>query len=430
MSFQSVSSLPHAPIPPTFSANVNSLSRLGKTIAKLEKMEMDGGRAYAIQKATEDTATSLGSRMLVVSGVAEAVEVLFNELLETGVVYGVIGPVAQRFNHLFQGLAKKGLDASQQKVLDGLEGQSIQKMNAAPAIKARLAPARLATFLSAIAVSCLFGQSAIIYAKNILTAYSFNKDSFSGLLHLKGENTMDPSSSPTVQKSKKRIGQLTLATLGVVGGSSILARFGHQLTGGVQKAIHSLAGAFDFDRAKKGGKLMMGMTRNHLMGFMAIAFAAYLDAARDKLERQETAPRLLIIFANLLFFKGAFDKHVVLPVAKKFAPELVKGNELLKYPELKKQGVLKTLTPKRLRAVRRFKNGLFLAPYVFGTVIVSATNSVLNRYFTKKRFQKDYVAPVIEHMSVLDRKPLKPLGAFSFKNTKNLKPSTQVAFSA
>lgn len=398
-----LNSLAHPAAQPTFSG-LSSAGTFTKTIARLEKLEMNGGKAYAVQKAVEDTATSLGSRMLVVSGLAEATEVLFNELLETGVVYGVIGPVAQRFHRLYKRLALQGVQGNSVSNVSKLADESLS--NVSGKALQHVAPARLATFLSAIAVSCLFGQSAIIYAKNILTALSFKKESFSGLLHLKHETITNPKDSPTVQKSLKRIGQLALATLGIVGSSAALARYGHQLSGRFQQRVQKLAKIFDFDMAQKAGKLSMGMTRNHLMGFMAIAFAAYLDAARDGLERQETAPRLLIIFANLLLFKGAFDKHVVLPLAKKFAPELVKGDQVLKYPQLNQANVFKKLTPQRQNVLRSVKNGLFLAPYVFGTVIVSATNSILNRYFTKKRFQQQYVQPVAKHMAQLDRAPL------------------------
>lgn len=421
---------------PTFSKGL-SLGRLSQIIKKAESFEEAGGKAYAVQKATEDTLTSLGSRMLVMSSVAEGAEILFNELLETAVVYGLISPVGDFFNKHYTRLAQRRQPVHQKAYLEPLEDLIKKKANQTSTIDAKtlskqvkkVSAVRLASFASMLAVACLFAQSSIVYAKNIVTAYSFKKDSYSGMLSYKGDTIADPAKSEVVQKSVRRIGQLAAATTGVIGASALMARFGGGLMvskfgRGFQKGVEKLGKFFDFsiqrnaDTGKillnKAGRAQLDMTLPHLGGFMAIAFGAYMDAARDKLERQETAPRLLIIFANLLFFKQFFDKKILHPFIKKHMPDLIQADKraknfgkVLSYKQLKEK--IAHLPRKQQKRFLRFKQLNFLAPYVFGTIIVSCTNSVLNRLFTKRRFQQNYVKPVLKKMASLDKKPLRPL---------------------
>lgn len=435
---------PSSRVQPTFSKGL-PMGRLSQFISKAERFEQVGGKAYAVQKATEDTLTSLGSRMLVVSSLAEGAEILFNELLESAVVYGLISPVGDFFNKHYTRLAQKSSPlppALYREPLADVIKQSQQSINrfsdtasVSRQVK-KLSAVRLASFASMLAVASLLAQSSIIYAKNILTAYSFKKDSYAGMLNLKGDVVVNPAQSDVVQKSIKRIQQLVIATAGIVGASALLARFGgghmtSQVGKLLQHGIQQLARLFDFSIQRhkvthqvllnKAGRAQLGMTIAHLGGFMAIAFGAYMDAARDKLERQETAPRLLIIFANLLFFKNLFEQKILHPFIKKRIPELIQLDktasnfgEVLSYKALTQK--IAHLPRQQQRRFLRFKQLNFLAPYVFGTLIVSCTNSVINRLFTKRRFQQDYVQPVFKKMSALEHHPLRPV-SFSFSNT-------------
>ena len=131
---------------------------------------------------------------------------------------------------------------------------------------------------------------------------------------------------------------------------------------------------------------------------MGLSVLAYLDSARDHLERVETASRLLIVLPYLARGQGLLQKLMLKGGSKYFTPILKNGifqkNEQAKALEVLAQEALDkhpndlSAAARELTQPLRQKGILTGVPLAFGVLGTGVGVGVLNRFWTQYRYQK------------------------------------------
>ncbi len=361
-----------------------------RVLAQAAKVS-EGGQVSPHLKAFQDTAVAWVPKTFVSRSKSELSELTFLEFLESLLVY-YSAPLAGSyvFKPLLRRVAGKGLDSS-------WLGKALPEIPASQ-LK-RVLPVKAAMILASVGMTLLAGEYVIIYAKNLLTARVFKKDRFSDVVGLSGGQMKSEADSETVQKARRRIKQCLMLSLGVLGASLGLARFG----GGVkflQKPLEKLVRHFDFALDSKG-RYQLG--RNQMLALMGLAVPAYLDAARDNLERVETVSRLALVLPYLAFGQEFLQKRLQGPLGRKF-PEMLASDGSVKTMETLAADALAAarqkllggsteqltkLAAEELRRPLRGKNLLFGIPLLVGVLGTGVGVGLLNRFWTAHRYKRE-----------------------------------------
>jgi len=317
----------------------------------------------------------------------ETTEFSFLELAESSLLYFALPFVGnQVFKPLFTKLAQKEL------------GKAATKETAEMGVKA-------ATILSTFGVTLVGGEFMTHYVKNLMTAKIFKKDRFSDIVNLSQGQIQDDGPSQVVQKCQKRIKQCLAACGGILGASVILAKgsasqkeniFSKLFSKPASKSAAFLTDKLSF--SEKNGKLFL--SKHQMRLYMGLAVFAYLDSARDKLERVETATRLALILPYLAFGQGYFENKMLQAFPAFFKPLLKNPN--LKKPTAKDILSLRELADKTMAGAKHIptqaatdfadplkrKAVLVGAPLAFGIFGTGIGVGLLNRFWTKYRYNQ------------------------------------------
>lgn len=373
-----------------FNQILNHSSPMQGAVGKMVAMR-EGTQGLSHTTFLQDTAVGLLPKSAVSRSKTELAETTFLELLESGLVYYIM-PLAGSglFKRLFHKAAGSGKA--------GFSHLNVPVDRIPKAELARVLPVRAGIILSTLGAALFGGEYVINYGKNLMTTSVFKQDRFSDVVNLSEGTVTETGNSPVARKAKERIGQALLATAGILGGSLVLARFGGRIPK-LQGPLRKLVKTFDFNIDGKGG---YHLGRNQLLAFMGLSVPAYLDAARDGLERMEVASRLALILPYLAFGQGFLEKGLSKLMGRKF-PEIV--NETGGIKSLKdlmaeaaeraaqkvgngNESALLKQTVLEMRRPLLGKNLLFGIPLAVGILGTGLGVSLMNRCWTAYRFKK------------------------------------------
>lgn len=289
---------------------------------------------------------------------------------------------------------------------------------------------RAATIMSTVGVTLVGGEFITHYVKNLITAKVFKKDRFSDVVNLSHGQIKSTEHSDVVEKCEKRIKQCLAGCAGIIGASLLLAKNPTKL-GLITKASEGLVKHLNFAEGKNG-KLCLG--KNQMRLYMALAVFAYMDSARDKLEKVETASRLAVILPYLAVGQQLLEKGMLKFLPDYLSPILNKSGKKVNVKSLSDLAKLAKSNAKTSEEAatvfadslkrKAVYTGVPLAVGIFGTGIGVG---LLNRFWTKYRYQKQMAeqqapaarATVCPALNTLSQSmPLPAIGAASsFPNT-------------
>lgn len=406
-------------------------SRLGRALAFQEGQ--GGGTAM---KFMQDTGSAWLPKILISRSKAEGAEVSFLEFGESAMTYALpmfLGPGLA--NSLFKLLGKnKGFE---KHLLTQTYDELRKTGDQAAASKAMTAKA--AIILSTIGGIGLWGESLVNYGKNLMTAKVFKKDKFSDVINL-GQGQQQPANfddSPQVRKSKKRIKQATAAFGGLLGSAFLLAKFGHR-SDAIKALSDKVVRHLDFDFARSiQEKATYGLgNRKGLLGaIMLTCSLPYLDSARDGYERLETALRLPLVFAYILYGQEIIQKGMIKGFPGLFESVLDNSNKVMTVQEIAEAALKKaangshTMTDTmRTQAASEMQRGLLTkgltiaAPLASGILITGLGLGLLNRFITAYRFKKHHnKVEQADFTSPAGQSPFMP-GQFNSMPAPNFQP--------
>jgi hypothetical protein len=340
---------------------------LGKA---MRVQEGDGG----LSKVTfiQNNLVALLPKWLVSRSMLESGEFSFLEGAESSLLYFVLPLLGNKaFQPLFKSIAKK--DANHVGV-------------------------KAATILSTFGVTLLGGEFMTHYVKNLITAKVFKKDRFSDVVNLSQGTMKSNEPSHVVKKCENRIKQCLLGCAGILGVSAILAKgSGKDKQDVISKSARFLVERLDFVRGKNG-KLCLSPRQMRL--YMALSIYAYLDSARDKLERVETASRLAVILPYLAFGQGLLVKGMLKNFPKYF--ESIVKDPTVKDPAKREIKGIHELAEKAWTDANRDatkarqlfadplkrKAVLTGVPLAFGVFGTGIGVGLLNRFWTQYRYKE------------------------------------------
>ncbi len=393
-------------------AHVLKQSKLAKALAFQE-----GQGGGTTMKFLQDTGTAWMPKILISRSKAEGAEVSLLEFGESAMTYALPTLFGPGLANLFFKVSGKS-EGFRKQLLTQTFDQLKTEGNSEAAHRAMAAKAGI--ILTTIGGIGLWGESLVNYGKNLMTAKVFKKDTFSDVINLgqsSGQSfastTNDSSAiddSPKVRKAKRRIVQATAAFGGILGSSFLLARFGHRFDW--SKALsRKMVKHLDFDFAhKEGGKVAFGLgNRKGMLGaIMLTCSIPYLDSARDGYERLETAIRLPVVFAYILYgqefvqklmfktfpglFRGALDEKSQLLSTQQIAQNVVQqhwkaGQDWS--PEVQQ----KVLADMRRPMVSKAMTVAF--PLLSGILVTGIGLGLFNRLLTSYRFKKQAQQPAV-----------------------------------
>jgi hypothetical protein len=364
-------------------------------------MMKEGQNGRAKVTFVQDTLVALLPKAMVSRSKTELSEVGFLEILESALIYFTApmlgGPV---FKKVFGSMLPKGIDPA-------LLTKPIKEV---PKDKLRhVLPAKAGVIVTALVLTGIGGEYIINYARNLMTARVFKKDKFSDVVNLSNGELKAGEQSSVVDKSWKRIYQVIGACAGIFGLSLAGVKYAPKIMseGFIRGPLKSLVKFFDFQFVKGA----YGLTKNQMGAYMALSVPAYIDSARDGLEKWESATRLGIVLPYLLWGQDWIEGLI----REKFSSITRCGkdgvNRVLSLEELAKESIekaikkgcysvtdttnLSKLDPKLLQAAaQEFRRplrdkamhvGIPLGVGILGTGIGIG---LLNRYWTKYRFEK------------------------------------------
>jgi hypothetical protein len=344
---------------------------LGKA---LQLKEGDNGLSYLT--FLQDTLVALIPRAIVSRSNAELTESTFLELMESAVLYCGLPVLGDKvFKPLFNKVA-------------GVKPLAVGK-TLTTEMEAKLIRSKAATILSTFGLALIGGEYVIHYTKNLITAKMFNKDSFSDVVNLSPGQMKSSQASPVVNHSQNRIKQCLAACGGILAGSFLLAR-GPANFKLLEKTAHGLVKHLNFEKTKKGG---LCLSQRQMEMYMGLSVLAYLDSARDNLERVETGSRLLILLPYLARGQGWLQNGLLKYLPSQFknimnAEKGAKTLEQLAQEALNRAGQDPQKAAKLLATPLRQKAFLTGAPLTFGILGTGIGVGLLNRFWTQYRFQK------------------------------------------
>jgi hypothetical protein len=381
---------------------IKELPPMQRGIGKLLMMK-EGQYGRSHMTCLQDTLVALVPKAMISRSKTELSEVGFLEVLESLLIYYSVPLIGGKaFNKLFGALLPKE-DR-------GLLTKTIKEI---PKTKLRsVLPAKAGIIITALTLTGIGGEYIINYARNLMTAQVFKKDKFSDVVNLSKGTIKTGEKSSVVEKSRHRIYQVLGICGGLLTASMLGARYGPKIMsdGFVKGPLKSMVRFFDF-QFHNGS---YGLTKNQMGTYMALSVPAYLDSARDKLETWESATRLGIVLPYLLWGQDWIESLIreKFPLITRDAGSENGANRVLSLEELAQEATERALEKKRLcetafqelpaalkadvlqDAAKEFQAplrakalhvGIPLAVGVLGTGIGIG---LLNRYFTKYRFEQ------------------------------------------
>jgi hypothetical protein len=242
-----------------------------------------------LQQLGIDTTTVLAPKMPFVRSKAQLFEEIFLEVVEDLAFYLTVPLVAPL---LAKKLFAKPLGTTEDAIGTRLGRKAMQ----APK---QLIAAKAGTLLGALAVASAF-EYMIQPVKAAITAKKFKIKNFTAVAGLEeGRTQLKEGESDPILKAKRRGWQTALVTAVALLGAAFAPKAilrNEKLLAAARKAIKYV----DFDSREN----TFGLSRSLLALVIGSGVASYLDAARDSLERKETATRLLFVVPGLLFGKA------------------------------------------------------------------------------------------------------------------------------
>jgi len=406
-------------------SNLRGMNRVGGKILGLN--EGTSGVSYTL--FLQHLLTVWSPKAVLSRSIPELFEISFLEIFEMSLVYFGIPLTAKRF--FFPMANRLHKDIPSDHITKSL-GQ-LKKEGISPEKLAKIRSIKGAAALMAMISGSAAIEYALTFAKNLVTLKTFKKDKFSHIASLSSQGETDTSSAnPIHKKAVHRIKAALGVAVGAIGVGLLMAKHGHK-SAGLQKFLEwflhpgKLNGDFKYEidtkkmsaavkaRLKKGmptpwQNIRVGMSEAMNSCFMAVAFVAYMDACRDKLERWEVLPRLAVVMSYLAFGSATVAKLAKAPFMKRF-PDLfkTKTNEYTgkssvvlsklsdiyqdAYAKAKKatpkagHGVWHDAAQKHFASRLPAKIQIFAIPELFGVGLVVALNSFLTRVWTPRVYQ-------------------------------------------
>ncbi len=368
---------------------------------------------------------------------AEIVELTVLDVLETFLVYyGIPLSAGFAFFPALRKLTSKGkLNEAQKQSWMKEMAEPVQilmdkykKTN--PAKLRKLLATKSAAVLMAMVAGGAVWEYALTFFKNVITLKAFNKESFSSVANLSNDKTVDTDNSKVMVRAKKKIATaLSIGAATIVLGT-LLGTVGHKVKG-IDKPLNKFLEVFDFKFDKnKVGKPVVGLSDNLNRFFIANAFIAYIDSARDGLERFEIVSRLSIVLSYLAFGNNMVDRLAVKHYSKngQMKELFIQEKDVRKKPKFKKNGepqmrvkkmhelldgfkaeirkqspdlgekTVKNLARKKFLKVLPNKLKIFFIPQLIGVSIAGFANAGVNRIWTAYRFnQEEHKKAALSH---------------------------------
>ncbi len=360
-------------------------------------------------KFLQDTGSAWLPKILISRSKAEGAEASLLEFGESAMTYALptfLGPGLANLFFKF-GAYRRPFDKAFNKKLLTETYEVLSKASDQKAA-AQAMVTKAAVILSTIGGIGLWGESLVNYGKNLMTAKVFKKDKFSDVINLtpgkiQPQSGYGQEDSPQVKKAKNRIKQVSVGFAGLLGGAFLLARFGHR-SEGVKKISGQVVKHLDFSFAQNAQKkVTYGLgNRKGLLGAMMLTCAIpYLDSARDGYERLETALRLPVVFAYILYGQELIQKGMVKYFPHLFKEALDAQGKVMSTRQIAETALMRAakdsqnLTPEmEAVAAPHIRRGLMaksltvVVPLASGIVFTGLGLGLLNRFLTNYRFKQ------------------------------------------
>ncbi|MCA9806862.1 MAG: hypothetical protein KC476_02810 [Cyanobacteria bacterium HKST-UBA06] len=350
-------------------------------------MNSEGAGGYALNKFIQDLGIAAVPRLTVSRSKTERAEISFIELAESLVYcYGIGGAGKYIFENLMHGLVPKSVGLNKSVLTKSVE--AIEK--GAPQLARHAVSTKAGILMASVGLMAVSAQYSLHFLKNLMTHNVFKQNKFSDVVNLSHGKSVADDHNPVVTKAKRRIvqavsvgGALILAGMG-------LARFGHKLPTPLFNVIKAGVKHLDFAHGKKAYTLSQPLLR---YVFAPINVLGYIDAARDNLERVETATRLAVVVPSLLYgqelLESAMESSVKGSMPHLFNPTgSAKTLKQLATEAVGEAGSLSKAMPTFAKHMAA-KNRIFGAPLLFSILIPGVGVALLNRAWTKYRYNRN-----------------------------------------
>lgn len=314
-----------------------------------------------------DTGGCLVARLGLSRSKDESREISFAELSESALFYFSAPSLAKGTSNLFAKAYNIDKDQfkSSVKYLKNIDPKQLMK------IKAGKFGQILTTF--GVILPVIY---AIAHVRNLLTYSETGKNKFTSVVGL--ENT-----DKTKKREEARSKLSNLAKkLGLISAGTITAGLG--LTGLAKnpKAGKILEPIFDktikyFEFTPKGD---LELAHYGALIYPA-SIAGYFNASRDKYEKMENARRFSITVPLLFFGEKLIQNPIHKTFDKIFKTNVMENGQIKSYKE-----ILKMPDNKKLIKSKNWAYGL---TFVINTMAIAAAVALLNRFETKRQFQKN-----------------------------------------
>lgn len=317
------------------------LNPLVQGAAKFLKMkEGSGGNAH--MQFVQDTAILWAPKAAISRSPIELYETTFVEFIESACFYYVpplLGGMV--LSKLFSKIGKKGFRPSLTELSNPLKmvAGKIQ-----PAGLSRIVPAKLGLAVASVGIATAI-QYALNFIKNVSTEKGFNKNDFSSIIGYSHKIVEKNADTEVSRKAKRRLIQCALASVGLLGGGLLFARYGHLLGEPAMQRLSGVARWFDFDFKQVTNKVTGKVSNrfdlggNQLKILMPFAIYTYIDAARDKLERIEVGCRATITGSYIAYIQPWAERAFNRSYGKVFSHlNIMTGDfaEKIKTPQVQK----------------------------------------------------------------------------------------------
>lgn len=338
-----------------FQAKENVLFKELKSNQKIYNKFIKSQENLSHTRFIQDVTTNWVPKVVFARSLADFTEMTFLEFTESSLFYfapAILGGVFQKaFTKFTPKNFKKDIKENVVKSTD--EILSNPKL-AASGVAKRVLPIKAAILLACVSIPA--AEYALSFAKNLLTLKVFNKSNFSSIANL-DKNKKQAESKEHQDKVRtsahKHITNATKLSAAGLGGSILMARFGHKSEllqklskiilqpGGsifkglnkvgiksekLQKALKTYIN-FDFDTKK--GKL--GLSKGQLVVSTFAGFWGYSEAGKDrgKLDQLEVLTRVPFVMFYTIFGSAIFDNAFkkILQKKNKFTDLINKGED-------------------------------------------------------------------------------------------------------
>lgn len=371
----------------------------------------------------QDVVTNWVPKVVFTRSLADFTEMTFLEFTESALFYfapAILGgALLNQYSKIIpKKLGKEVKENITKPTEELLKDSKLLKNNAAK----RAIPIKAAIILACVAIPA--AEYALSFAKNLLTLKLFKKSDFNNIVNLNKHKKQVESKTHQEKVEKSAINHIKNATklsLTALGGSLLLAKFGHksealqkiskvilQPGGTIYKGLNKLGVKseetekalktyinFDFDT--KNGKL--GLSKGQLVVSTVSGFFGYSEAGKDRgrLDQLEVLTRVPFVVFYTIFGSAIFDhgfKHLL--IKKNKFPDLVKKGkdgainiptraELPNIAE-KVAKIKKVPVQKEFDRLLKEKAIITAVPYGFSLAFMGFLLAGITRFWTQYRF--------------------------------------------